>query len=114
MIAGRISRVGMSATLRMSTAAKQLRADGIDIVDLSVGVSNDAVNFLNSAIGSRVASRRVILINAGRKVVDSPLEELTQGGQRLEDIFARATTADTDASIADRRFEWHDAVEADT
>jgi hypothetical protein len=37
------------------------------------------------------------LINAGRKVVDSPLEELTQGGQRLEDIFARATTADTAA-----------------
>ena len=38
--------------------------------------------------------RRVILINAGRKVVDSPLDELTQGGQRLEDIFARATTVD--------------------
>lgn len=38
--------------------------------------------------------RRVILINAGRKVVDSPLDELTQGGQRLEDIFARVTTAD--------------------
>ena len=30
-------------------------------VDLIVGVSNDAVNFLNSAIGSRVASFRVIL-----------------------------------------------------
>lgn len=29
--------------------------------DLIVGVSNDAVNFLNSAIGSRVASRKVIL-----------------------------------------------------
>ncbi|NBW34668.1 MAG: inorganic phosphate transporter [Cytophagia bacterium] len=31
------------------------------LVDLIVGVSNDAVNFLNSAIGSRVASVRVIL-----------------------------------------------------
>lgn len=31
------------------------------VVDLIVGVSNDAVNFLNSAIGSRVASFRVIL-----------------------------------------------------
>lgn len=31
------------------------------VVDLFVGVSNDAVNFLNSAIGSRVASRRIIL-----------------------------------------------------
>jgi phosphate/sulfate permease len=32
------------------------------ISDLIVGVSNDAVNFLNSALGSRVASRRTILI----------------------------------------------------
>jgi phosphate/sulfate permease len=34
------------------------------IVDLIVGVSNDAVNFLNSAIGSRVASFKTILIVA--------------------------------------------------
>lgn len=34
------------------------------IVDLIVGVSNDAVNFLNSAIGSKVASFRTILIIA--------------------------------------------------
>ena len=32
--------------------------------DLVVGVSNDAVNFLNSAIGSKVASFRTILIIA--------------------------------------------------
>ena len=32
------------------------------VIDLSVGVSNDAVNFLNSAIGSQVATRRVIMI----------------------------------------------------
>ena len=31
------------------------------IFDLSVGVSNDAVNFLNSAIGSKAASFRVIM-----------------------------------------------------
>lgn len=31
------------------------------VADLVVGVSNDAVNFLNSAIGSRVAPRRIIL-----------------------------------------------------
>lgn len=36
----------------------------IAIVDLVVGVSNDAVNFLNSAIGSKVASFRTILIIA--------------------------------------------------
>jgi phosphate/sulfate permease len=33
--------------------------------DLVVGVSNDAVNFLNSAIGSKVAPRHIILIVAG-------------------------------------------------
>ena len=34
------------------------------IFDLMVGVANDAVNFLNSAIGSKVATRRVIMIVA--------------------------------------------------
>jgi phosphate/sulfate permease len=34
---------------------------GLAIADLMVGVSNDAVNFMNSSLGSRVASRRVIL-----------------------------------------------------
>ena len=37
--------------------------------------------------------RRVILINGGRKVLDSSLAELTQGGQRLEEVFARVTLA---------------------
>ncbi len=35
--------------------------------------------------------RRVILIHGGRKVLDGPLGELTQGGERLEDIFTRVT-----------------------
>ncbi|MDJ0782165.1 MAG: inorganic phosphate transporter [Desulfosarcinaceae bacterium] len=34
------------------------------IMDLMVGVSNDAVNFLNSSVGSRVAPRRTIMIIA--------------------------------------------------
>ena len=34
------------------------------IMDLVVGVSNDAVNFLNSAIGARVASKQTIMIIA--------------------------------------------------
>ena len=34
------------------------------VSDLIVGVSNDAVNFLNSAVGSKAASRRVIMIVA--------------------------------------------------
>ena len=39
------------------------------IVDLIVGVSNDAVNFLNSAVGSKVASFRMILIIASAGVL---------------------------------------------
>ena len=39
------------------------------LIDLTVGVSNDAVNFLNSAIGSRVARRRTILIVASLGVM---------------------------------------------
>ena len=34
---------------------------GLAILDLMVGVSNDAVNFLNSAIGSKAGSRRMIM-----------------------------------------------------
>src|SRR5210317_1198939 len=37
---------------------------GLAIFDLIVGVSNDAVNFLNSSIGSRVAPRHIIMIIA--------------------------------------------------
>jgi phosphate/sulfate permease len=37
---------------------------GTAMLDLVVGVSNDAVNFLNSSLGSRVAPRHVILMIA--------------------------------------------------
>lgn len=39
------------------------------IVDLMVGVANDAVNFLNSAIGAKVAPRMVIMIIATLGIV---------------------------------------------
>ena len=39
------------------------------ISDLVVGVSNDAVNFLNSAIGSKVAPRYVIMIIASIGII---------------------------------------------
>jgi ABC-2 type transport system ATP-binding protein len=42
--------------------------------------------------------RRVIIINRGKKVLDTPLAELTQGGQRLEDVFARAALRDEEAA----------------
>ena len=38
------------------------------VLDLVVGVSNDAVNFLNSAIGSKVISFRNIMIIASMGV----------------------------------------------
>ena len=34
------------------------------VIDLIVGVSNDAVNFLNSALGSKVAGVKTILVVA--------------------------------------------------
>ena len=37
---------------------------------------------------------RVILIHRGRKVIDQPLAELTAGGQSLEAVFGRVTSAD--------------------
>jgi len=42
--------------------------------------------------------RRVIIINRGKKVIDTPLVELTQGGVRLEDVFARAALSDEAAA----------------
>jgi len=43
------------------------------ISDLMVGVANDAVNFLNSAIGSKVATRRVIMIVASIGIMSGAL-----------------------------------------
>lgn len=65
------------------------------LLDLSVGVSNDAVNFLNSAIGSRVTSRRVILIVAGLGVLvgsllSSGIMEVARKGIFNPDMFVFA------------------------
>lgn len=35
------------------------------VFDLLVGVSNDAVNFMNSAVGAKVAKFKTIIIVAG-------------------------------------------------
>lgn len=43
------------------------------ISDLTVGVANDAINFLNSAIGSKVATRRVIMIVASAGILAGAL-----------------------------------------
>lgn len=39
------------------------------VFDLFVGVSNDAVNFLQSAVGARVAKFRTVLIIASAGVI---------------------------------------------
>jgi len=53
---------------------------GLAISDLIVGVANDAVNFTNSAVGSHVAPRRVILIIASIGI----LLGITYSGGMLE------------------------------
>ena len=50
---------------------------GLAVFDLWVGVANDAVNFLNSAIGSRIATRRTIYLIAAFGVL---LGALTSNG----------------------------------
>ena len=65
------------------------------LLDLSVGVSNDAVNFLNSAIGSRVATRRMILIVAGAGVFagsmfSSGIMEVARSGIFNPELFTFA------------------------
>ena len=49
------------------------------ITDLMVGVSNDAVNFLNSAIGSKAVSFKTIMIVASLGVAVGALYSLLLG-----------------------------------
>jgi phosphate/sulfate permease len=60
--------------------------------DLVVGVSNDAVNFLNSAIGSKVAPRHIILLVAALGILvgttfSSGLMEVARKGIFNPDMF---------------------------
>src|SRR6056297_464744 len=62
------------------------------ISDLIIGVSNDAVNFLNSAIGSKVAPRHVIMIIASVGIIigttfSSGMMEVARKGIFLPDQF---------------------------
>jgi ABC-2 type transport system ATP-binding protein len=45
--------------------------------------------------------QRVVMIHHGRLVIDQPLSELTAGGQGLEEVFARVTSRDDPAVLAD-------------
>ncbi|MCB9283508.1 MAG: inorganic phosphate transporter [Lewinellaceae bacterium] len=62
------------------------------VFDLIVGVSNDAVNFLNSAIGSKAAPRRIILIVASLGILlgasfSSGMMEIARKGIFNPDFF---------------------------
>lgn len=62
------------------------------VSDLMVGVSNDAVNFLNSAIGSKVAPRHIIMIVASLGILvgttfSSGLMEVARKGIFHPDMF---------------------------
>lgn len=62
-------------------------------IDLFVGVSNDAVNFLNSAVGCRIASLQVILIVASLGVLfgstfSSGMMSLARNGMFHPDLFS--------------------------
>ncbi|MBU3827275.1 MAG: inorganic phosphate transporter [Candidatus Anaerobiospirillum merdipullorum] len=61
-------------------------------IDLFVGVSNDAVNFLNSAVGSRISSLQVIMLVASAGVLlgatfSSGMMEVARSGVFHPDMF---------------------------
>ena len=43
MLSDRVQRIGFSPTLRISAKAKSMKAEGIDVVDLSVGAVQDVI-----------------------------------------------------------------------
>ena len=62
-------------------------------VDLFVGVSNDAVNFLNSAVGSRVAPLNHVLVVAAAGVLigatfSSGMMEIARSGMFYPEKFS--------------------------
>ena len=60
------------------------------VMGIVVGVANDAVNFLNSALGSKVAPRRVILWVAAAGIL---VGTLTSSGMMEVARSTRATNA---------------------
>ena len=61
-------------------------------IDLFVGVSNDAVNFLNSAVGSRIAPLKVVMLVASLGVLfgatfSSGMMEVARSGVFHPELF---------------------------
>lgn len=66
------------------------------IKELAAAEGGDHCVILSTHILAEVEAicGRVILIHQGRKVEDAPLSELTAGGRRLEELFARTAASD--------------------
>jgi ABC-2 type transport system ATP-binding protein len=77
------------------TQIREIRALIAELAAPKEGLTRQAI-ILSTHILPEVEAicRRVMLIHGGRKVLDAPLAELTQGGRTLEEIFARETTRD--------------------
>ncbi len=83
--------------MELAVAVGLVAIIGLAFFDLWVGVANDAVNFLNSAIGARVAGRRAILMVAAAGVLlgaltSSGLMEVARKGVFDPDRFLDPTT----------------------
>ena len=74
------------------------------IAELSTSHEGDAGHtvVLSTHILAEVEAicQRVVLINRGKKVLDSTITDLTADGQRLEEVFTRTLTADAEGEAA--------------
>ena len=74
------------------------------IIDLIVGVSNDAINFLNSALGSKVAKRWIILTVAAAGILlgvltSNGMMEVARNGVFHPEMFTFETVSYTHLTL---------------
>ena len=67
MLSDRVQRIGFSPTLRISGKAKQMRADGIDVIDFSVGEPDFPTpeNVKQAAVRALEANKTHYTVNSG-------------------------------------------------
>ena len=73
MLADRIQRIGTSATLRISAKAKAMKAEGIDVIDLSVGEPDFPTPY-----NIKEAAKRAIDENFTKYTLNAGMLELRQ------------------------------------
>jgi aspartate/methionine/tyrosine aminotransferase len=72
-LADRLQRIGESATLRISAKAKQLEAEGVDVIDLSIGEPD-----FNTPENIKIAAKRAIDNNFTHYTANSGIPDLKQ------------------------------------